>query len=122
VADLISAIASLLWPLLVIVVLLVFGGQLLTKLRSSDDVTLEIGGQRLSFKRATDQQSDMITDLQFEVASMTRRLDYVDSVPWGGEAVPRSGLKRPNRQRLGASRRRPGLGHPKNRGVAPFRE
>lgn len=78
-ADLISAIASLLWPLLVIVVLLVFGRQLLSKLRSSDDVTLEIGGQRLNFKQATDQQSDMITDLQREVASLKRRLDAADA-------------------------------------------
>lgn len=77
-ADLISAVASLLWPLLVIVVLLVFGRQLLAKLRSSDDVTLEIGGQRLNFKQATDQQSDMITDLQREVASLKRRLDHED--------------------------------------------
>jgi CheY-like chemotaxis protein len=78
VADLISAIASLLWPLLVIVVLLVFGRQLLSKLRSSDDVTLEIGGQRLNFKQATDQQSDMITDLQREVASLKARLVNVE--------------------------------------------
>ena len=90
-ADLISAIASLLWPLLVIVVLLVFGRQLLSKLRSSDDVTLEIGGQRLNIKQATDQQSDMITDLQREVSSLKRRLDYVDSVPFGDAAVRRPG-------------------------------
>jgi CheY-like chemotaxis protein len=80
VADLISAIASLLWPLLVIVVLLVFGRQLLSKLRSSDDVTLEIGGQRLNFKQATDQQSDMITDLQREVASLKARLVNLEVV------------------------------------------
>lgn len=80
-ADLISATASLLWPLLVIVVLLVFGQQLLSKLRNSDDVTLEIGGQRLNFKQATDQQSDMITDLQREVASLKRRLDDVGHSP-----------------------------------------
>jgi CheY-like chemotaxis protein len=99
VADLISAIAALLWPLLVIVVLLVFGRQILSKLKSSDDVTLEIGGQRLNFKQATDQQSDMITDLQREVASLKRRLDYVDSGIWGtdsrrrpgAEEVPRAG-------------------------------
>ncbi|MFD6139224.1 response regulator [Promicromonospora sp. NPDC060271] len=82
-ANLISAIAALLWPLLVIVVLLVFGRQLLLKLRSSDDVTLEIGGQRLNFKQATDQQSDMITDLQREVASLKRRLDHAAGVPGG---------------------------------------
>ena len=77
-ADLISAIAALLWPLLVIVVLLVFGRQLLSKLRNSDDVTLEIGGQRLNFKQATDQQSDMITDLQLEVASLKARLVNIE--------------------------------------------
>lgn len=77
-ADLISAIAALLWPLLVIVMLLVFGRQLLSKLKNSDDVTLEIGGQRLNFKQATDQQSDMITDLQREVASLRTRLAAVE--------------------------------------------
>jgi len=81
VADLIGAVASLLWPLLVIVVLLVFGRQLLSKLRNSDDVTLEIGGQRLNIKQATDQQSDMITDLQHEVAVLKRRLEEIVSVP-----------------------------------------
>ncbi|MCP2265162.1 hypothetical protein ACFQHV_18350 [Promicromonospora thailandica] len=75
IAALIGAVASLLWPLLVIVVLLVFGGQLLAKLRHSDDVTLEIGGQRLSIRQAADQQADMISDLQLEVASLKRRLD-----------------------------------------------
>jgi CheY-like chemotaxis protein len=97
VADLIGAVASLLWPLLVIVVLLVFGRQLLSKLRNSDDVTLEIGGQRLNLKQATDQQSDMITDLQHEVASLRKRLDDVGSVgatsAWadaaGGESAHR---------------------------------
>ncbi|MEU4361013.1 response regulator [Promicromonospora sp. NPDC023987] len=84
-ADLISAIAALLWPLLVIVVLLVFGRQLLSKLRNSDDVTLEIGGQRLNFKQATDQQSDMITDLQREVASLKARL--VDLEVTGGASL-----------------------------------
>jgi CheY-like chemotaxis protein len=108
VADLISAIASLLWPLLVIVVLLVFGRQLLSKLRSSDDVTLEIGGQRLNFKQATDQQSDMITDLQREVASLKRRLDYVDSVPWGGDVVPRSGSEEAGRVTPGGVSQSPG--------------
>ncbi|MFE7505104.1 response regulator [Promicromonospora sp. NPDC057488] len=86
VADLIGAVASLLWPLLVIVVLLVFGRQLLSKLRNSDDVTLEIGGQRLNLKQATDQQSDMITDLQREVASLRKRLDDVGTGTAGGWA------------------------------------
>lgn len=86
-ADLISAIAALLWPLLIIVVLLVFGRQLLSKLRNSDDVTLEIGGQRLNLKQATDQQSDMITDLQREVASLKRRLDFADGALWDTDAV-----------------------------------
>ncbi|MFI2361424.1 response regulator [Promicromonospora sp. NPDC019610] len=86
VADLIGAVASLLWPLLVIVVLLVFGRQLLSKLRNSDDVTLEIGGQRLNLKQATDQQSDMITDLQREVALLKRQLDGV--LPTPGTGVP----------------------------------
>jgi CheY-like chemotaxis protein len=93
VADLISAIAALLWPLLVIVVLLVFGRQLLSKLRNSDDVTLEFGGQKLNFKQATDQQSDMITDLQREVATLKRRLDHAATVP--GATASRPGERTP---------------------------
>ena len=92
-ADLISAIASLLWPLLVIVVALVFGRQLLSKLRSSDDVTLEIGGQSINFKQATDQQSDMISDLQLEVAVLKRRLDDVDGVAGDADTRQRPGSR-----------------------------
>lgn len=91
-ADLISAIASLLWPLLVIVVLLVFGGQLLAKLRGSDDVTLEIGGQRLSIRQATNQQTDLIADLQREVASLKRRIDVVpDGAPSSERSITEPG-------------------------------
>jgi CheY-like chemotaxis protein len=108
VADLISAIAALLWPLLVIVVLLIFGGQLLSKLKNSDDVTLEFGGQRLNFKQATDQQSDMITDLQREVASLKRRLDYTDSGIWGADARRRPGAEEVPRATPGAKATGPG--------------
>ncbi|MFI6424905.1 response regulator [Promicromonospora sp. NPDC050880] len=113
IADLIAAVASLLWPLLVIVVLLVFGGQLLAKLRGSDDVTLEIGGQKLSIRQATDQQADLIADLQREVAALKRKVDAGavvvpgDELPWGSQEQERT-ITRPGDGRLPV----PGAGAP----------
>jgi CheY-like chemotaxis protein len=45
-------------------------------------------GQRINFKQATNQQSDMITDLQHEVASLKRRFDEAAGAAWGGVARP----------------------------------
>lgn len=71
-ADTISAIAALLWPLLVFVVLLMFRKPLLRLLDSAKqrEWTLELGGQRLTMKQLSEQQVDLIVDLQEEVSAL----------------------------------------------------
>lgn len=70
VAETITSIASLLWPLLVLVGLLVFRRPLLRVVRSAEqrEWTLEVGGQKLSMKQLSDQQNSMIADLQAQIS------------------------------------------------------
>lgn len=70
VAETITSIASLLWPLLVLVGLLLFRRPLLRVVRSAEqrEWTLEVGGQKLSMKQLSDQQNSMIADLQAQIS------------------------------------------------------
>lgn len=68
-AELLSAIAALLWPLLVLTVLLLFRAQLKALLGGSE-VTLELGGQKVTVKQLSDQQSVLIDDLQRQVVGL----------------------------------------------------
>lgn len=82
-AETISAIAALLWPLLVFVVLLVFRRPLLRVLDSAErrEWTLEVGGQKLSMKELSDQQVRMIVDLQTEVATLRQAIQEDQPTP-----------------------------------------
>ena len=55
-AQTLSSIAALLWPLLVLLALLVFREPLLRVVRSAEkrEWTLEVGGQKLSMKQRSD--------------------------------------------------------------------
>lgn len=68
-AELLSAIAALSWPLLVLTVLLLFRAQLKALLGGSE-VTLELGGQKVTVKQLSDQQSVLIDDLQRQVVGL----------------------------------------------------
>ncbi|MCF4120397.1 hypothetical protein L1785_05340 [Antribacter sp. KLBMP9083] len=68
-ADLLTAIAALLWPLLVLTVLLLFRAQLKALLGGSE-VTLELGGQKVTVKQLSDQQAALIDDLQRQVVGL----------------------------------------------------
>ncbi len=54
-ADTITAIASLLWPILVVVGLLVFRSPLVPVVRSFErrKMTIEVGGQKLTIDKLT---------------------------------------------------------------------
>jgi CheY-like chemotaxis protein len=74
VAETITAIAALLWPLLLLVVLLMFRRPLARVVRSAEqrEWTLEVGGQKLSMKQLSDQQNSMIADLQKQVGVLSQ--------------------------------------------------
>lgn len=81
-AETITAVAALLWPLLVVVVLVVFARPLVAVVRSATqrDWTIEVGGQRLSMGQLNDQQNRLISDLQTQISALHQRLADLDTL------------------------------------------
>lgn len=77
VEKLISAIASLMWPLIVIVVLYRFRPALGAIIDSakSRKFTLKIGGQELTMEEANQVQQNLIADLQNQVSEIKKNLN-----------------------------------------------
>jgi CheY-like chemotaxis protein len=73
VSEIISAIASLLWPLLILLGLILFRNGIGGLIRSGADrpVTLEVAGQKLTLGQINDQQNSLIADLQQRVAELS---------------------------------------------------
>ncbi|MEU3274448.1 response regulator [Saccharomonospora sp. NPDC006951] len=89
-AETITSIASLLWPLLILLVVLLFRRPLLRVVRTAEhrEWSIEVGGQTLTMKQLSDQQSTMIADLQnqigelrAEIAALTADQRPVEEVP-----------------------------------------
>jgi CheY-like chemotaxis protein len=72
----ITAVASLLWPLLILAALIVYRRPLGRLLRSAErrEWTLEIAGQKLSMGQVREQQSALISDLQRQLGTMRQDL------------------------------------------------
>lgn len=100
-AETITSIASLLWPLLVLLALLVFRRPLLRVVRSAEqrEWTLEVGGQKLSMNQLSEQQNSMIADLQAQISVLHEeiaKLSAIRPVTTGQElAEPDPGGQRP---------------------------
>jgi hypothetical protein len=73
VSNAISAVASLLWPLMVLVALVVFRNPL-TRLIRQRDFTVKIAGQELTVSDLSQQQTTLITDLQKQVAALEKQI------------------------------------------------
>ncbi|HEX5403592.1 MAG TPA: response regulator [Pseudonocardiaceae bacterium] len=76
----ISAIASLLWPLIVLAVLVLFRGPLTRVIRSTEsrDFTIKIAGQEVSVGELHRQQMDMLADLQDQIAALHKEAGIAD--------------------------------------------
>lgn len=76
-SETISAIASLMWPLIVLAVLVLFRGPLTSLVRStaSRDFTIKIAGQEVSVGELHRQQMDMMTDLHNQVVALQKEVD-----------------------------------------------
>jgi CheY-like chemotaxis protein len=74
VAQTLTAIAALLWPLLLLGVILIFRAPLVGVVKSAQqrEWTLEVGGQKISMKQLSEQQNGMIADLQKQVAALNQ--------------------------------------------------
>jgi CheY-like chemotaxis protein len=77
VSQTISAIASLLWPLIVLAVLVLFRGPLTRVVRSTEarDFTIKIAGQEVSVGELHRQQMDMMADLHDQIAALRKDVD-----------------------------------------------
>lgn len=93
-AQTITAVASLLWPLLVLLMLVLFRRPLSRVVRSAEqrEWSLEVGGQRLTMNQLSDQQNAMIADLQEQVNELHRTVAQLraERTPWAGPSAPPS--------------------------------
>ncbi|MGB6164444.1 MAG: response regulator [Pseudonocardiaceae bacterium] len=73
-ANTITAIASLLWPILVAVGLLVFRSPLVHVVRFFEGrkMTIEVGGQKLTIDELSAQQANQIEDLQDQLGALNK--------------------------------------------------
>jgi CheY-like chemotaxis protein len=80
VSQTISAIASLLWPLIVLAVLVLFRGPLTRVIRSTEarDFSIKIAGQEVSVGELHRQQMDMMADLHDQITALRTELDGVE--------------------------------------------
>lgn len=80
-AELISAVAQLMWPLIALCGLLVFRRAIGRLLRTAErrEMEFEIGGQRLTLHELNDQQNGMIQDLQRQLSMLSAQLEERDS-------------------------------------------
>ncbi len=77
VTDFFTALAVVLWPLIVVVMLITFQEPIADLIRSakSRKFSLKIGGQELTMEEADVQQRALITDLQSKMAEMQKHIE-----------------------------------------------
>ncbi|HKN98672.1 MAG TPA: hypothetical protein VJX10_16250, partial [Pseudonocardiaceae bacterium] len=75
-SETLSAIASLLWPLIVLAIIVVFRGPLTKVIRSTEsrDVTIKIAGQEVTLGELHRQQMDMMSDLHQQIATLHKEI------------------------------------------------
>ncbi|HEY1574562.1 MAG TPA: response regulator [Pseudonocardiaceae bacterium] len=91
-----SAIASLLWPLIVLAVIVVFRGPLSRVIKSTEtrDVTIKIAGQEVTLGELHQQQMDMISDVHEQIATLHKEITGKGTAagpPAKATAAPQSG-------------------------------
>lgn len=106
-AEVISAIAQLLWPLIALMALLVFRRAIGRVLRTAEkrELEFEVGGQRLTMHELNDQQNELIQDLQRQLSAVSKKLEERERervrLPTNGDGTDEQsayGLPEPGRQ------------------------
>ena len=90
-SSLVDSIASLLWPVIVIIVLILFRRAVATVIESakSRKFTLKVGGQELTMEEVSEQQRNIIADLQSQVVEMRQALsELAPSLDTGAVHAP----------------------------------
>jgi CheY-like chemotaxis protein len=90
--DLLPGIATLLWPIIVLLVLFLFrpAVEAIIESAKSRKFTLKIGGQELSMEEANEAQQKIITDLQTQVAEIQKQLHPAAPQPKSFQGAERS--------------------------------
>ncbi|WP_280383533.1 hypothetical protein [Nocardia wallacei] len=83
--EILSSVATLLWPVLFLVALLMFRGPVGRVIRSAEhrEFTLTVGGQEIGMKELSAQQDDMIADLQTQLSRLQQEVAALKAPrPW----------------------------------------
>ncbi|TQM31203.1 response regulator [Nocardia bhagyanarayanae] len=103
--ETIDAVAALLWPLLAAAALCMFRGPLARVISSAArrQFTLRIGGQELDMKQVSEQQENMIEDLQVQVRRLREQVDQLTADRALGPGSGRAGASGHDDIRSGAA-------------------
>lgn len=91
--ELLSSLAQLAWPAVVLIGLVLFARPIAHLLRSGserEDVTIEVGGQRVTLGKFREQQNEATLDLRRQIDDLRRQVGGDPSpTPPGAPAPPR---------------------------------
>lgn len=74
-ADIIAAVATLTWPVMVLAALIYLLPALRRMLSKSESVGIEVGGTRITMQSASDETRKLISDLQDRVNELSAQLE-----------------------------------------------
>jgi CheY-like chemotaxis protein len=86
-AEILQAIAAVLWPIIVIVLIIILIVMFKPSIASIIDsaksrkFTLKVGGQELTMEEANKQQQNMITDVQNQVLDLRNKIEHGNQPP-----------------------------------------
>src|SRR5215211_3361750 len=74
--EIITAFAAILWPVIVVLLILLYRSSVRKLIESAEkrEWTMEIGGQKLSMKELTTQQTSLIADLQKQLGDLQKQV------------------------------------------------
>jgi len=80
--KIIEALASIAWPIIVIVLLIKFRSAISAVLESakSRKFTIKVGDNELTMEEANEQQRNLIVDLQNQVSDLQKKIRPIDSI------------------------------------------
>ncbi|WP_024799445.1 response regulator [Nocardia sp. BMG51109] len=88
--EILGSVATLLWPVLFLLALLMFRTPVERVIRSAErrEFTLRVGGQEIGMKELSEQQDNMIADLQRQLSKLRAEVASLRADPWAASAGP----------------------------------
>jgi CheY-like chemotaxis protein len=90
VSAIITALATLIWPAIVILLIFFYRSSVGKLIESAEkrEWAMEVGGQKISMKELTTQQTALITDLQKQLNELQTRVEMLSGPAIAAEAQP----------------------------------